>query len=111
MKTHLSQIRFTGLLVFISITSCSSQPQSKPEINNATAVTAHVTLQLINNQIQSPVALGVPGDGDVINRVPVAIVNLVGRPACRKARNQTQLISLQFHAQKCFDQEPVHPAR
>ena len=63
MKKHLGQIRFVTLLMFISVTPCCNQPELNPEVNNQPTATAHVKLQLINNQIQSPLALGVPGDG------------------------------------------------
>jgi glucose/arabinose dehydrogenase len=61
MNKQLSQLRFAALLMFIGMMPCCNQSEIKPGANNESNV--HVSLQLINNQIQSPLALGVPGDG------------------------------------------------
>lgn len=63
MKKHLSKIRYATLVMFISVSPCCNQPESKPVASNIGSVTAPVHFQLITNQVPSPVALGVPGDG------------------------------------------------
>src|SRR5438067_562444 len=49
-------------------------------------------------------------DRDVINGLPVAIMNLVAGPACRKTRSDSQAIALEMDAEQCFCEESVHPA-
>ncbi|MEP6594745.1 MAG: PQQ-dependent sugar dehydrogenase [Ginsengibacter sp.] len=63
MNNHIDQIRFTILLMLISITPCWNQPGSNHVLKNEPIAKTQIKLQLITNQIQSPVALGVPGDG------------------------------------------------
>jgi glucose/arabinose dehydrogenase len=58
MNKQLGQLRFVAILMFISITPGCDQSKIKPGVTNE-----HVSLQLITDQIQSPLALGVPGDG------------------------------------------------
>lgn len=61
MNNQLSRLRFAVILMFISITPGCNESEIKPGANNEPPV--QVSLQLINDQIQSPLALGVPGDG------------------------------------------------
>src|ERR1035437_7569119 len=49
-----------------------------------------------------------PADRYMINGLPVAVVDFVGRPAFRQTGSQTQLISREVHAQQGFDQQPIH---
>ena len=53
---------------------------------------------------------GEPGDGDVKNRLPVAVVDFEGRPRSRQTGCQPQAVAFQVHAQQSLDQQPVHPA-
>src|ERR1039458_5858335 len=53
---------------------------------------------------------GEADDGDVIDRLPVAVVDLETCPSLRHAGGQAQLSALQVRAQQGFDQQPVHPA-
>src|ERR1039458_3688529 len=46
----------------------------------------------------------------MINGLPVAVVDFIGRPAFRQTGSQTQLISREVHAQQRFDEQPIHPA-
>ena len=61
MNNQLSRLRFAVILMFISITPGCNESEIKPGANNEPPI--QVSLQLINDQIQSPLALGVPGDG------------------------------------------------
>ncbi len=63
MKKHAGKIRSIALLMFVSITLCCNQPEPNDIQKNEAIAKAQIKLQLITNQIQSPVALGVPGDG------------------------------------------------
>jgi glucose/arabinose dehydrogenase len=60
MNNQINQLRIATLLMFISIMPGCDQSEIKPPINNQPSVT--VSLQLITDQVQSPLALGVAGD-------------------------------------------------
>src|SRR5258708_39786249 len=62
MKKYPSQLKNATLLLFISISIASfcNQPE-KAAVKNE--MFAQIRLQLVTNQIQSPVALGAPADG------------------------------------------------
>ena len=59
---------------------------------------------------------GLPGDGDVVNGLPVAVVDFVALPAFRQTRGQTQLIAFEVHAEQVTvsgngsNQAPVIPS-
>lgn len=61
MKEHL--IRYAILLLSMGSTPSCNQPATVRDLNNQTGNSVHVSLQMITNQVQSPVAFGVPGDG------------------------------------------------
>jgi glucose/arabinose dehydrogenase len=63
MNKHIHQIMFATIFLFIGvISSCHNSP-NKSEVNKEIPSNTRVTLQLITDQIQSPVAMDVAGDG------------------------------------------------
>lgn len=63
MKINMRQIRFAAFLIFVGVIPCCNQPESQPLTHNQPVNKAQVKFQLITDQVHSPVAFGVAGDG------------------------------------------------
>ncbi len=66
MKKQCYHLSFAICLIIVSIVPSCNQREIKPAANNASndsSGKANISLQLITDQIPSPIALGVPADG------------------------------------------------